>query len=122
MLLRAPELYGVPVKELARICRVSLKTAARWKNGQTVPPQTSLMILRRDLGCFSEFWRGWTVNGEDLVSPEGWCVNRNDALIVPLMHSQIAALRAKVRELEADDGPEEQPKPGELPQIISNTR
>lgn len=115
---RAPELFGINIKELARICRVSLKTAMRWKDGQTVPPQTALMVLRRDLGCFSEYWRGWTVNGEDLVSPEGWTVNRNDALIVPLMHGQISALRAKIADLEAvRDAIEEQPEPGEIPEF-----
>lgn len=78
------------------------------------------MILARDLGCFSEFWRGWTVNGEDLVSPDGWCVNRNDALIVPLMHGQISALRAEIAKLkEAADAIEEQPLPGELPDQIT---
>jgi len=117
----ASPLYGLPVKEIARICRVSEKTAGRWKAGTICPPKTALMILARDLVCFSEYWRGWTVNGEDLVSPDGWTVNRNDALIVPLMHSQIAALRAQVAQLKAelDDTIEAQPEPGELPEIIS---
>jgi hypothetical protein len=78
------------------------------------------MILARDLGCFSDFWHGWTINGEDLVSPEGWCVNRNDAMVVPLMHGQIAALRAQVRDLQdAAVGMEEQPLPGEAPAEVS---
>lgn len=120
MLLRAPELLGVNIKELARICRVSLKTAQRWKNGQTVPPATALMVLRRDLGIFAPEWRGWTVNGEDLVSPEGWCVNRNDALCVPLMLGQISALRSEIAKLkEAADAIDEQPLPGEAPAEIS---
>ena len=77
------------------------------------------MILRRDLGCFAAQWRGWTINGEDLVSPEGWTVNRNDALIVPMMHGQISALRAKIRDLEAQrDAIEEQPTPAEWPSVI----
>jgi hypothetical protein len=113
-----PELYGIPVKELARICKVDLSTARRWKRGAICPPKTALMILARDLGCFAAQWRGWTVNGEDLVAPSGWCVNRNDALIVPLMHGQISALRAKVVSLEAArDDIENQPEPGELPTI-----
>lgn len=112
--------YGIPVKELARICRVSLKTAHRWKTGQSVPSYTQLALIIRDLGCFAPEWRGWTINGEDLVSPEGWCVNRNDALVVPLMHGQIAALKAKLADLEAThDALEDQPEPGELPAITS---
>ena len=109
-------LFGLSVKYIAHACRVSEKTAARWKDGTTCPPQTALMILARDLGCFAAEWRGWTVNGEDLVSPHGWTVNRNDALIVPLMHGQIAALRAELAALkEAADDIEEQPEPGEIP-------
>ena len=115
-----PELYGINISELARICRVSLKTATRWKNGTTCPPESALLLLRRDLGCFCDFWRGWTVNGEDLVSPSGWCVNRNDALIVPLMHSQIAALRAEIAKLKDEaEQIDEQPLPGEAPAEIS---
>lgn len=114
------ELYGISVSVLAAVCHVDLATARRWKRGATCPPKTALMILARDLGCFSSEWRGWTVNGEDLVSPEGWCVNRNDALIVPLLQGQIAALRAKVAELEAtSETLEEQPAPGEIPTIQS---
>lgn len=113
-------LYGIPASELARICRVSLKTAQRWKAGQSVPDYCALALIERDLGCFAIEWRGWTIRGEDLISPDGWTVNRNDALIVPLMHGQIAALRSKVADLEATrEGLEEQPQPGELPSIKS---
>ncbi len=112
------EIYGYSVKELARICHVSLKTARRYKFGTACPPKTTLMILARDLGCFASEWAGWTVSGDDLVSPSGWCVNRNDALIVPLMHGQIAALRAEILQLKEDAaGLEEQPLPQELPAI-----
>jgi hypothetical protein len=84
------------------------------------PPETALMIIRRDLGCFSPYWVGWTINGEDLIAPDGWTVNRNDALIVPLMHGQISALRAQIRDLKASayDGLEDQPEPGDIPQIL----
>ena len=107
-------LYGIPISEIARICQVDLSTARRWKRGAICPPKTALMILGRDLGCFAAEWRGWTVNGEDLVSPEGWCVNRNDALCVPLMHGQISALKAQVAELKAGcDDFEDQPTPAD---------
>ena len=114
-------LYGLSVKHIAAVCRVDLATARRWKRGAICPPYCALQILQRDLGCYAEEWRGWTVNGEDLVSPDGWCVNRNDALIVPLMHGQIAALRAEIAKLKAepDESMEEQPLPSDLPEIIS---
>lgn len=34
------------------------------------------------------------------MSPEGWTINRNHALTVPLMHGQISALRQKIALLE----------------------
>lgn len=117
---RPQELDWFNIKELASICRVSLKTAARWKASTTCPPQTALMILRADLSCFAAEWAGWTIRGDSIISPEGWTISRNDALCVPLMHGQIAALRAKIAELEATaDQLEEQPQPGELPSILN---
>lgn len=97
-----PALYGWSVNDLVRICKVDISTARRWKRGAFCPPKTALMMLARDLGCFSDYWRGWTINGEDIVSPEGWTINRNHALTVPLMHGQISALRQKVKQLEKD--------------------
>ncbi len=44
--------------------------------------------------------KGWTINGGDIVSPEGWTIDRNHALTVPLMHGQISALRQKIATLE----------------------
>jgi hypothetical protein len=96
------ELYGVNINEIADTCKVSIRTAQRWKTGAMCPPESALMLLRRDLGCFSDYWNGWTVNGEDIVSPEGWCINRNQALTVPLMHGQVAALRQKIAKLEKE--------------------
>lgn len=93
-----PALSGWSISELARICRVNSKTASRWKAGQTVPPQTALMIISGDLGCFSGAWAGWRIRGEELIPPGAWPVRRDDALSVPLMHAQIQSLRA---ELEA---------------------
>lgn len=99
---------------------MDLSTARKWKRGARVPPASALLLLARDLGCFASQWAGWTVNGEDLVSPEGWTVNRNDALIVPLMHAQISALRSEISNLkDAAEGMEEQPLPGALPSSIT---
>lgn len=110
---RPPEIYGIPIKELSRLCGVTERTARRWKDGTRCPPESALRILRRDLGLFSEKWRGWTVNDGDLVSPEGWTISRNDALAVPLMHGQISALRSELATLEAEQF-EEQPLPDEV--------
>jgi hypothetical protein len=88
------------------------------------------MILRRDLGCFAEEWRGWTVNRGDLVSPDGWCVDRHMALSVPLMHGQINALRHDLKQTKTDleelqrlrDTLQEQPAPGECPDYVPLAR
>lgn len=111
-----PELYGINIKEIARICAVSEKTATRWKDGTTCPPQTALWILARDLGCFSPPWRGWTIRGEELISPESWSITLNDVLASPLLRQQLAVYQAENRTLKADlaamEGPQEdQPSP-----------
>lgn len=97
-----PDLYGWSVNDLVQRCKVDISTARRWKRGAFCPPKTALMILARDLGCFEEKWKGWTINGGDIVSPDGWCIDRNHALTVPLMHGQITLLRQKIAKLEKD--------------------
>lgn len=65
----------------------------------------------------SEYWKGWRIRDENIISPEGWLIDRNTALSVPLMHQQIAQLRRQVRELEERirmlTEVEEQPNPGQ---------
>lgn len=101
MATRPPELYGIPISEIARICHVSLKTAARWKAGSTCPPTSALLLLVGDLGCLDSEWSGWKVRKGVLCSPEGWEIGMSQVLAVPLMRQQIAAYQAEVRKLEA---------------------
>lgn len=96
------ELYGLGIKEIAEVCRVSERTARRWKSGTMCPPESALMILRRDLGCFSEEWKGWTIRDKKITAPWGWIIERDHALTVPLMHGQISALRQKIAKLEKE--------------------
>jgi hypothetical protein len=109
-------LFGISVSEIASICQVDLATARRWKRGATCPPAAALMLLSRDLGYLDPDWRGWRIQGGLIISPDQWTVSRNDALSVPLLHGQIAALRhdlARAREQleelkrtpQADDQP-----------------
>ena len=104
--------YGIPAHVIAERCGVDLSTARRWKSGRSRVPAAAAALLLRDLGAFSGAWAGWRVSndGEELVSPDGWRVSRNDALAVPLLHGQIQALRARVKELESLE--ESQPEPG----------
>lgn len=118
------ELFGIPIKEISRICSVSVKTAQRWKAGQIVPPHTAILTLRLlwggDLSVLGPEWRDWHYHEGTLVSPDGWRITRNDALAVPLMEGHIQALRAKLADLESThDALEEQPEPGDIPAILT---
>lgn len=95
-----PELYGIPVSELARICHVDLATARRWKRGATCPPKTALMLLSRDLGIFDPVWRGWTLRNGELVSPEGWAIARGDVLVSPIQRQYLAAVESENKRLK----------------------
>jgi len=118
MAAQPPELYGLLVSEIAQKCKVSLKTAARWKAGQSVPPATALMIMRRDLGCFHPRWAGWVINVRgELCSPENWIATPGDVLSIQLVQAQLATYRSENRALkqalaaEDIDKYEEQPMP-----------
>lgn len=110
------ELLGIHISDIARICRVSLKTAGRWKDGTTCPPESALMILRRDLGIFDPAWTGWRITGDVLYSPEGWAVPRGDVLAVPLERRALEVARAEVRRMKADLCAQEQPLPESWPE------
>lgn len=103
-------LYGLSIIHIVRVCKVSAKTARRWKTGTTCPPYSALALLAADLGALSSYWRGWTIRGENIVSPEEWTVSRNDALSVPLLRQQVKVLEAELRKIQGvRDSLEEQP-------------
>jgi transcriptional regulator with XRE-family HTH domain len=113
-------LYGINIKEIARICGVSLKTAQRWKAGQSVPPKTALMMLERDLGCFHSEWAGWKISQRgELCSPENWIATPGHVRSLQMMQATLgtyrrenASLKAAVRHLEAQaSGFVDQPLP-----------
>ena len=110
-----PELYGIPIKEIARICHVDLATARRWKRGANCPPKSALFLLSGDLGFFDSLWAGWILRRGELISPENWIITRNDVLAVPLMRSQIAIYQSENRYLRAlgESFAADQPLPGE---------
>lgn len=120
---RPPEIYGIPISELARICQVSIKTATRWKSGTTCPSKAALLLLAADLGCFSPEWSGWRISGQDLISPEGWRIARGQVLIVPLMRQQLAAYQTELRCIhERVLLMQEQPLPEAWPEWIAEMR
>lgn len=110
-----PDLYGIPAETIAQLCKVNVRTARRWKNGERRMPETARMLLAGDLGAFDPAWRGWTFRDGKLVSPEGYEASPGDVRSIPLMRAQIGAYQAKERQIQAMD---EQPLPGSLPGIV----
>lgn len=98
---RSPELYGIPISEIARICHVCIKTATRWKDGKTCPPKSALLLLSGDLGCLDSGWAGWVVRKGVLCSPEGWEITVNDVLAIPLVRAQLEAYKTVERQILA---------------------
>ena len=95
-------LFTFNLKEIARLCRVSVKTARRWRQGHSVPPAGAIMILSGDLGNLDPVWRGWRVFRGKLISPEGWEIPMSETRAVPLLRAQLAAYQSENRNLKAD--------------------
>lgn len=116
-------LYGITIKEIARICHVDLTTARRWKRGARCPPKMALLLICGDLGCFDAEWRGWTVRGGKLLSPEGWEITVGDALALPLTRQQLAAYKRELSILkEKILLTQEQPVPDVWPEWVFEMR
>lgn len=113
-----PELWGLSVKDIVRICKVDPATARRWKRGAYCLPYTARALLSRDLGHFDPRWEGWTINAVgELVSPEGWRATTGDVLSIQLTQMQLSTYRTEngmlkkaLKEADAQQY-EEQPLP-----------
>jgi uncharacterized protein DUF3653 len=111
--------YGIPAEEIARICQVGIRTARRWKSGESAMPKTAEMLLAGDLGMLDREWRGWKIRKGQLISPEGWMATPGHVRSLQMMGATLgsyrrenASLKAAVKELEAEwDAFEEQPTP-----------
>ena len=112
-----PAAYGIRAELIADLCKVDVATARRWKSGACKMPYTAAVLVSGDLGAFSPLWQGWRIQGDAIVSPDGWQIRRDDALTVPLLLGQINALRAEIAKYREWDDKDEQPVPGELPAI-----
>lgn len=104
--------YGIPAETIAERCGVDVSTARRWKSGATRIPRTAELVLEADLGAFAPTWRGWHIEGDELVSPEGWRIKCGEVLAVPLMRQQIATYQAELRK-EQETEFEDQPLPSQ---------
>jgi hypothetical protein len=65
--------YGFPAELVAEWCGVSVRTAQRWKDGQSRPSTSALklFLLHRERKVLGKEWDGWLINRETLVDPEG---------------------------------------------------
>lgn len=111
---------GFSINEIARLCKVSPKTARRWKLGTSCPPPSAIMIVKGDLGVFDKEWSGWVIRRGMIYSPEGVEATTGDIMALQFMRQQIAIYQAENRKLrEAGTLMDEQPVPQEWPVLVN---
>jgi hypothetical protein len=112
-------LYGINIKEIARICGVDLTTARRWKRGARCPPTSALLLIQADLGCFDSEWRGWQMRKGFLISPEGWEIGRGEVLAIRILRQQLAGYETELKRLKSELLlTQEQPTPDAWPEWV----
>jgi len=87
-------------RELATRARVHESTARRWlRTGR----QPWWLECARDLGAFGEAWRGWSLQGDTLRSPEGEHFTPSDLRALRVMRGQIEVYQQMLKfQLQAD--------------------
>jgi hypothetical protein len=116
-------------RELRRSCLLSRKACAdllgcsmsavrAWDRGTHRVPWSAVKLLRLfrsgDLGALRTEWRGWTLNRNGLVSPEGFAYSRGDLGWWSLTCRQAEAFRQSHRK------PATRPSGGDDTQAASN--
>lgn len=96
-----PSLWGrATAEDLAELTGAHITTARRWKR-QARPPawleRLVCLALEGELGEISPAWRGWRVDQDKLISPEGWSFRAGEIRSLPFLHSQIASYQALQR-------------------------
>jgi transcriptional regulator with XRE-family HTH domain len=93
MYKRPDELFGMSVKDIARVARVDPSTARRWKRGTSPVPAGMLLLLCGDLGSLDPAWSGWVIRQGLLCSPENWTCTPGHVRAMQLHHAQVRELR-----------------------------
>ncbi len=89
--------YGYPVELIARWCAVSIGTARLYKSGKRKPSIQALRLftLHRDNLILSGEWRGWKINGDSIVDPDGNATTRGQLHGYSLILQWVAAVAAR---------------------------
>lgn len=92
------------VRQLAEQARVHASTARRWLRSGRYPWWIEqLRDCARDLGILQVPWRGWSLRGETLCSPEGELFRPEDLRAIRVMRGQIRAYQHELSfQLQAD--------------------
>src|SRR5690606_41816395 len=74
--------YGYPVELISHWCRISPATAYKYKRGLIKPSRQAakLFMLHTTGRVLGPEWRGWTVRGEKLISPENEGLTANQQI------------------------------------------
>jgi hypothetical protein len=102
-------IYGLKVADLVRLTGVHAATARRWRAGAGIPePCRRLLAMsaNRLAGCPG--WRGWSLVGEELCSPENWTYTAGEVLALTFLRAHVATIQAELRIVR---GMENQPEP-----------
>ena len=88
---------GYPVELVARWCAVSLSTARQYKSGKRNPSLQALRLftLHRDQLVLTNQWRGWKINGDSIVDPDGNATTRGQLHGYSLILQWVAAVAAR---------------------------
>jgi hypothetical protein len=108
--------FGININLIARVCRVDVTTARRWKSGARCPPESAVLLIQGDLRAFDPAWSGWRILKGKLISREGWEFSVGDVLAIPFLHGQVRVYQGELRKMKEMSALQEQPAPGEWPE------
>ncbi|MEX2122367.1 MAG: DUF3653 domain-containing protein [Woeseia sp.] len=95
-----PELNDISAELIAEICRVTSRTARRWKRGE-YPPFTALKVIQLykegELGEIDLKWAHWRLKGGLLVSPDGQQFTPGDVMSIQWLRMQIQSYQRDQR-------------------------
>jgi hypothetical protein len=93
-------LYGITAEVIAKIAKVHVTTARRWKRGEE-PPYAALRLIEfvttGNLEVADSTWTGWRLRDGKLIAPHGEEFTRGEILSIRFMAQQVAHLQSELR-------------------------